>query len=68
MLIAQEYRGAIVDLQHHGHAAAVDSHGHLLWQHGDARRVVFARSSTKPMQALAVQQTGALQQFGITQQ
>ncbi|MCL2532303.1 MAG: asparaginase [Oscillospiraceae bacterium] len=68
MLIAQEIRGAIVDLQHHGHAAVCDAAGRLLWQHGDAHRVTFARSSTKPMQALVVQQTGALHRFGITQQ
>ncbi|MCL2446714.1 MAG: asparaginase [Oscillospiraceae bacterium] len=67
MLIAQEYRGAIVDLQHHGHVAVCDSSGRLLWQHGNAQRVTFARSSTKPMQAIAVQQTGALQCFGIKQ-
>lgn len=68
MLIAQEVRGTIVDLQHHGHGAVCDAMGRLLWQHGDARRVTFARSSTKPMQALAVQQTGALQRFGVAQQ
>ncbi|MCL1992340.1 MAG: asparaginase [Spirochaetes bacterium] len=66
-LIAKKYHGEIVDLHHYGHIAVADTQGKILWQLGDPQRVVFSRSSAKPMQAVPVAESGALDEYGITE-
>jgi L-asparaginase II len=57
------YRGDIVENRHVVHAAIVDANGKLLYAVGDPSRVTLPRSAAKPAQALAILETGALDQY-----
>jgi L-asparaginase II len=59
------YRGESVENTHLAHVAIVDADGRLLYSFGDAARMTLARSAAKPAQALAVLETGALEQCGF---
>ena len=59
-------RGALVESVHRAHAAVVDTAGNLLYAAGDPERVTFLRSSAKPIQALAMVESGAAERFGLT--
>ncbi|HEX3379812.1 MAG TPA: asparaginase, partial [Paraburkholderia sp.] len=59
------YRGESVENTHLAHVAVVDADGRLLYSFGDAARMTLARSAAKPAQALAVLETGALEQCGF---
>jgi len=65
-LIAREYREGVEDLCHYGHIAVTDTHGKILWRHGDPGRITFARSSAKPIQAIPVIESGAVDEYDIT--
>ena len=56
-------RGAIIETSHRIHAAVVDSTGRLLYSIGKPDRVTLLRSAAKPAQALAIVETGALEEF-----
>ncbi|KAL4992960.1 L-asparaginase II [Aspergillus recurvatus] len=58
-------RGGILENKHDIHAAVVDTNGALLYSVGNPSRVTLARSTAKPAQALAILETGALDQFGF---
>ncbi|KAL7931360.1 L-asparaginase II [Trichoderma chlorosporum] len=58
-------RNGIVENRHLVHAAVVDSAGRILFAMGDPSRITLIRSAAKPAQALAVAETGALDQFGF---
>lgn len=62
---ATVYRGDSVENTHTAHIAVVDSDGTLLYRFGDPFRMTLARSAAKPMQALAVMETGALERFAF---
>lgn len=64
--MVKTYRGAVEDLIHHGRVAVCDWQGNILYSYGDAERMTFARSSAKPMQAIAVCESGAVERFGVT--
>ena len=66
-LIAKKYHGEIVDLYHYGHIAVADVHGNILWSLGDPHRVTYSRSSAKPIQAIPVVESGAVDEYGITE-
>ncbi|KAI9902353.1 hypothetical protein N3K66_001705 [Trichothecium roseum] len=53
-------RGGVIENTHEIHAAVVDASGRLLYSVGDPHRVTLIRSAAKPVQALAVAETGAL--------
>jgi L-asparaginase II len=59
------YRGDSIENTHLAHVAVVDADGRLLYSFGDAARITLARSAAKPAQALAVLETGALEQCGF---
>lgn len=59
-------RGALVESVHRAHAAVVDAAGRVLYAAGDPGRVTFLRSSAKPLQALAMAESGAPESFGLT--
>ena len=65
-VIAYQYRGELVDQVHRGHIAVTDHTGKILWKLGDPERLTFARSSAKPLQAIPVAESGALEHYGIT--
>ncbi|KAI4686021.1 uncharacterized protein J4E88_003858 [Alternaria novae-zelandiae] len=57
------YRGGIIENRHNVHAAILDASGKLLYTIGDYQRMTLARSSTKPVQTLAILETGAAERF-----
>lgn len=59
-------RGTLVESAHRAHAAVVDSGGSVLYAAGDPDRVTFLRSSAKPLQALAMVESGAAEHFDLT--
>ena len=52
---------------HWGHVLIADAEGRTLASYGDEDRVVYMRSSSKPIQALAVVMSGAADQFAFTE-
>ncbi|MEW9124071.1 MAG: asparaginase [Thermotaleaceae bacterium] len=65
-IVAKVYRGDLMDLSHIGHIAVVDFNGKILYSYGDPYRVTYARSSAKPIQAIPVLESGAVEAYGIT--
>ena len=59
-------RGGYVESVHQAAVAVVRSDGTLLYHLGDPGLTTFTRSSAKPFQALAVVESGALDQYGFT--
>lgn len=55
----------MVECEHRGDIAVVSSRGRLVAASGDPRRVAYLRSSAKPLQAVAVVESGAADRFGI---
>lgn len=56
-------RGGIIENSHRIHAAIVDPEGNLQYAVGNPNRVTLARSAAKPIQALAILETGAADRF-----
>lgn len=52
-------RGGIVESEHWGHIAVVNAEGEILYTNGDSNKVIYARSSMKPLQAIPIVETGA---------
>jgi L-asparaginase II len=61
--IVISYRGGIIENTHDVHAAVVDASGKLIYTIGNHQRMTLARSSTKPIQTLAILETGAAERF-----
>ncbi|KAM0490979.1 hypothetical protein ACHAP8_011046 [Fusarium lateritium] len=61
------YRSGIVENVHYVHGAVTDSQGNILFSFGDPLRVTLARSAAKPVQALAVIETGAFRNVDFDQ-
>lgn len=59
-------RSGLIECIHYGDIAVCDASGTLTGRVGDPSRTVFWRSSAKPIQALAVVQTGAADRFAFT--
>jgi L-asparaginase II len=57
------YRGGIIENRHAVHAAVVNASGKLMYTVGEFQRMILARSSTKPIQTLAILETGAAERF-----
>lgn len=60
-------RGGIIECRHTIHAAVVDNTGRVLHTVGNASRVTLWRSAAKPAQALAIVETGCLEQFDFSE-
>lgn len=58
-------RNGIVENRHFIHVAVVDSTGRLLYTAGDPSRLTLIRSAAKPAQALAILETGCLEEYGF---
>ncbi|KAK2763770.1 hypothetical protein FQN54_009387 [Arachnomyces sp. PD_36] len=58
-------RDGIVENRHKVHAAITDASGLLSFAVGDPMRMTLARSVAKPVQALAILETGAFEKFGL---
>ncbi|MBL8051127.1 MAG: asparaginase, partial [Anaerolineales bacterium] len=60
-------RGNMIESQHFGSIAVVDSTGKLLHSYGDPYAVAFLRSSAKPFQTLPFVEQGGVEHYGFTQ-
>jgi L-asparaginase II len=58
-------RGPLTESVHLGHLAVVDTKGSLTAAMGNPELVTFARSSAKPLQAIPVIESGAVEAFGL---
>ncbi len=61
-------RSGLVESTHYGDVVVADGDGRALAFAGDPERWAYMRSSSKPLQALLVVQTGAADQFAFTEQ
>ncbi len=59
-------RGEEIESRHFGSIAVVDEAGKLLYSLGDVKRITFARSMIKPVQAIPLVETGAADHFAFT--
>lgn len=64
--LVETTRGGTPESLHFGALAVCDARGRLLARVGDAHRVVFTRSTLKPLQALPFVQDGGVRHFGLT--
>lgn len=62
----QVYRGDYVESTHDVHIAVVSPEGKLIAYYGDTNRLTFARSSMKPLQAVPVVESGAMEEYQLT--
>src|ERR1700688_136237 len=58
-------RGPAVESRHTGAAAVVDGRGKTVACWGDSERAVYPRSAIKPLQTLAVIESGAAETYGL---
>jgi L-asparaginase II len=65
--LVQVYRGPLIESNHYGHIAVVDLRGNVLHGLGDPRHVTFVRSSSKPLQAIPVVESGAADRYRFSQ-
>lgn len=64
-IVARTWRGRHLESVHRGAWVLVDASGSVLDGVGDWNHAVFARSSTKSLQALPLVESGAAERFGI---
>lgn len=66
-ILVKDYRNGIEDLIHPGIISIVDYQGNVLYAVGDTKRLVFSRSSAKPIQAISVVESGAVDEYNISE-
>ena len=59
-------RGGRTESLHRGVAVVVDADGRVIFAAGDAESVIYPRSAAKPLQALPLVASGAVEQLGLT--
>ncbi|MCL6444576.1 MAG: asparaginase [Alicyclobacillus sp.] len=64
--LVEVVRGGLVESWHNGDLAVVDTQGNVVWSVGDPDRIMYARSSAKPLQALPLVESGAADAFKMT--
>lgn len=65
-LLAEVYRGGIVESRHFGSVAVVDQSGRLVYSAGNPETGAFFRSASKPFQVLALIEEGGIEHYGFT--
>ena len=65
-LMVELWRGPAVESRHAVHAVLMDGKGRVKASYGDADRPTFPRSSLKPLQAIALMETGAAAEFKLS--
>lgn len=63
----QVYRGEYVESTHDVDIAVATSSGDLVAYYGDANRLTFARSSMKPLQAVPIVESSAMEKFQLSE-
>src|SRR4051812_49062615 len=64
--MVEVWRGALVESVHQGAAAVANAEGKIVAGYGDTSLVTYPRSALKPIQAIALVETGAYQALGLT--
>jgi L-asparaginase II len=64
-VLVEVTRGPVVESRHRGAIAVVDAAGRRVLAVGDVARPVFPRSAVKPLQALALVESGAAVRYGL---
>jgi len=64
-VIGRQWRGSQLESQHRGVWALVDTDGVVVDGRGDPDQTIFARSSSKSLQALPLVMSGAIEKFGL---
>ena len=64
-LVVEVTRGDMVESRHRAAAAILDRTGKVVEAWGDVARPVYGRSATKPIQALALIESGAADHYGL---
>jgi L-asparaginase II len=67
-VLVEVKRGDLIENRHRGSYAVVDSEGDLIAAAGNYQQLIFARSSLKPLNVLAMLVSGAVDQFKVTDQ
>ena len=65
-LIVEVTRGHAVESSHQVHAVLMNGLGETIAVYGNAQRLTYPRSSLKPLQALALVESGAAAEFGMS--
>lgn len=63
-VLVEVTRGGMVESRHRAAVAVVDAAGHVVLSAGEVEQVVYGRSAIKPLQTLALIETGAAEAFG----
>ena len=66
-IVVEVTRGDMVESRHHVTIAVVDVSGTVVLRAGDIERAVYARSAIKPLQALALVESGAADAFDVSE-
>jgi L-asparaginase II len=66
--MAEVWRGEVVESVHFGAAAVANTRGEIVAGWGDVDTVIYPRSALKPIQAIALVETGAFEKLGLSQQ
>ena len=64
--MVEVWRGALVESEHHGVAAVANAAGEIVEGWGDTALVTYPRSALKPVQAIALVESGAYASRGLT--
>ena len=64
--MVEVWRGPLVECVHHGVAAVANAKGEIIEGWGDIGLATFPRSALKPIQAIALVETGAYKARGLT--
>ena len=64
-VLVEATRGGMVESRHRAAVAVVDIEGRVILQAGEIEAPVYPRSAIKPLQALALVESGAAEAFGL---
>src|SRR6266851_4731043 len=64
-LVVEVTRGDMVESRHRAAVAILDRTGKVIEAWGNIERPVYGRSATKPIQALALIESGAAERYGL---
>lgn len=65
--LVKVYRNELVESIHRGSVAVVNRNGDILYYVGDPYYVTYMRSSAKPLQAIPLVESSALEKYGINE-
>ena len=65
-VLVEVTRGDMVESRHRAAVAVADPAGKVVLSAGDIERPIYARSAIKPLQAIALVETGAAEAYGVS--